>query len=500
MNDFEKILEEWLDMQPGTTINDTGRIDKLISAAKSWEGTEIDLVDSAQMVLTEHTKLRKTVIDIIAKNMKIKIGLGEIPKNHYEFVCAYCKKYGVRLTLDKQISVKGAESSDRDVFNDIYLWTGEFGVFNGKDYILAAWQKWKCEQDRLNIKSFYENIAYSPTVDMGGWSLVVDTLCADIGDRPLGLTRDEYRRVVLAVMQGAIWRVKAKLLNRPTLQHIMMYLRGKQGCGKSSFMRWFLAPVTDGMIQADFGIFDHDEKQIIMKNTPIIFFDEVARAEKADAAKVKNMMTSETGMFRKLYGEASKGRMVSTFFGAGNLDLAEVFHDSTGLRRFFQIECRKDLYTQLGNLMSQVDPLDLWRSVNENEDSPLENDEIVKLLISAETTKRVLCPVEEWIKTKVDGGGWPDYKGVADMFLIYQEWKKELYPNDRTNLSSFSTQIGRILRDGDYPYQKRLDPKTRRSIYQIGEVPEGYQGLVVALDKTRATGRRPEGVSIRKVI
>lgn len=267
MSDFEKTLGEWLDFQTGTMITDQGRIDTFIAAAKAWDGDQIDLVDHFGMVLSAHTKLRKPIIDSLCRNMKIKVGLGVIPNNHFGFVQAYCDKHAVNYTLDRQMRVNGEETSDRDVFNDMFLWTGEFGAFTGKDYLTSAWQKWKAERERSNVKEFYDRIAFDPSLGDGGWGLVVDTLCADLGDCPMGLTRDEYHRLVVAVMKAAVWRVKAKLINRPTLQHIMLYLRGKQGCGKSSFMRWFLGPVADGMIQTDFGIFDHDEKQIVMKNT-----------------------------------------------------------------------------------------------------------------------------------------------------------------------------------------------------------------------------------------
>lgn len=498
MSDFITLLGEWLDLQSGTTITDSVRIDSFIAAAKQWDGTELDLVDHMAMVLTAHTKLRRPTIEKLCQNMKVKIGLGVIPKNHVEFVRAYCSKHSVKYTLDRQITMGGAEAADRDVFNELFLWTGEFGVFTGRDYLTSAWQKWKAEQERLNAKEFSERIAFDPDVPSDGWNLVVDALCADLGDAPLGLTKAEYLKLVKAVFLGSVWWVKRKQLNLPTIQHIMLYLRGKQGCGKTSFMRWFLGPVVDGMIQTDFGMFDHDEKQIIMKNTPVIFFDEVARADKADAAKVKNMMTSDTGMFRKLYGEASKGRMISTFFGAGNLDLTEVFHDPTGLRRFFQVECRKDLYTRLDELFEQVGPLDLWKSVNENEACPTETKEIIDLLMRVETTKRLMSPVEEWIKCEIDGGGWPDFLGIQDMFLNFSEWKEKLYPHDKTNLSSFSTQLGRILRDGDYDHEKRLDPSSRRATYRLGvhletnnpDYVNRRNAVVVAISKSRADARR----------
>jgi len=217
-------------------------------------------------------------------------------------------------------------------------------------------------------------------------------------------------------------------------------------------------------------------------------------------------MTAETGMFRKLYGEASKGRMVSTFFGAGNLDLVEVFFDPTGLRRFFQHEIRQDLFRHLEDLFAQVDPLDLWKSVDENGPCPLENPKIVDLLIRTESAKRTMTPVEEWIKSVMDGGGWQQHRGTADMFEMFTTWRDRFFPHDKSNLSSFQTQLGRVLRDGDYPHDKKLDPVTRRAIYRLGEPPvetpefiDTRNSIVVAIDKARARADARRGSNLENI-
>lgn len=497
MAQFDNILDKWLNYPTGTTITDSNTITIFLTEAANWDGDNFETINQFELVLQVHTKLKKSEIEKITRNMRTKIAVGSNPKNHFEFVKSFCTKYNVKYTLDKRLIIGNIDATDQSVFNEIFLLTAELKSYFGKDYISAAWQKWKSEQLKSAISDFYNRIAYCPSGGAAGWEALAEILCCDLDNHPPQISHQEYRRLLLAVMQGAIWRIKAKLLNKQTSQHIMPYLRGKQGCGKSTLMRWFLKPVEDGYLQTDFGVFEHDEKQIMLKDTPIIFFDEVARADKADAAKVKNMMTAETTMFRKLYGEATKGRIVSTFFGAGNCDLSEVFNDPTGLRRFFQIECPRSMYLQLDQLKADVDPLALWQSVDEHATCPTENPEIIELLIRAQQGRQMLPPVEEWVKSVIHAGGL-GYTATQDLFEKFRKWRSDFAENDRTNYSSFCTQLARILRDGDYPHDKRLASDSRRSMYKLG-TPAITDGSVIAFPDQNDAGSA-EAVRMRNLL
>ena len=477
---FEEILSTWLNYPPGTIITDQTAINEFINAALEWDGKEFDLVDSFKMVMTEHTQ-KKQFVEKICRDMRAKIGLGCSPKTHSDYVDAFCKKWNVKYTLDRQLTLSGEEVDDRDVFNKMFLLTAQLGIFTGKDYLTAAWQDYKSRCQIENERQFYGRIAYNPAASADGWVRVVETICAD--------NDPGVQSLAAAVLMSSVWRVKAKLARLPTRQHIMTYLRSKQGSGKSEFMEWLLGPVAEGTMNATFEMFDHDEKMYVMKNSPIIFFDEVAKADKADAAKVKNLMTAKTAMLRKLYGEATKGRLISTFFGAGNFDLVEVFNDPTGLRRFFQIEVRKDLFKHLGQLFAEVDPVELWQSVNEHQPCPTETPEIVERLILNEV--RTPTPVEEWLVEVIDKGvDCSNHEGANIWYDRFVVWKEKLFPHDKINYNAFCSQLARLLKDGEFPHHKKLNEKTRRAGYIIGaNSPEEAAGIIDQRLREAATMR-----------
>lgn len=463
--DFENELFRWLQLPTGTKITDAKTIGSFVGMAKAYDGGDTGMIDSVKVALEEYTKLNKTAIDDVVKHMRCKAALGEVPETVEDYVDAYARKYGVCLTLDRRLRMGGGDADDGDVYNAMYLFTARIQRFKEESYLKAAWRMWKAERTKANYLAFRGKIAFNPAADASLWDKVVDLVVRDDGDNP------HYKEICKAVLQGAIWRVKNKMAGRPTRQHIMPYLRSKQGGGKTTFMEWFFKPVEDGVLNTDFKMFEHDEKLSVLKSTPIIFFDEVAKADKADAATVKNLMTTKSVMMRKLYGEASKGDVISTFFGAGNLELAEVFSDSTGLRRYWQIEVNHILWDAMKALEGD-DPLALWQSVNENDVSPVETKEMISLLIEAQSDQKTLTPIERWLEGVCIRGGTQEFKDAEDLFGVYVEWAKNNYPNDRTNVESFSRQLGRILKDcGEaYPHEAKKHSRTRRMTWKFGAV------------------------------
>jgi hypothetical protein len=274
----------------------------------------------------------------------------------------------------------------------------------------------------------------------------------------------------------------------------MAYLYGRQGSGKTSFMKWFLGPVETGMVVTDFSIFGHDETKSLLRTTPVIFFDEMEKADKADLARVKNMMTSSTAVFRRIFGAATKAPIMSTFFGAGDRDLSQVLNDPAGLRRFFQIEVKPDLFEHLGELFERINPVDLWRAVDENGPCPIETGEIVALL--RETTRRSPTPVTEWIAEKVEEGGWAEFRDEKNLFREFSQWKRAYFPGDRTNLFKFRADLERISKSGVFSMDGR-STQTGHMEYNIETTASDNVATSFETDEFRPIrGQKPKRVVI----
>jgi hypothetical protein len=415
------------------------------------------MVDALHTVLTRHTKMTKGEVSAFMAELRMRLEFGTVPRTYQDFVGAWCLKNGIGLTLDRQLTMAGDDDDDSVVFNRLLLKGGETGVFRNKDQLKAAWMVWKAEEEKARKTEFIRRIAFDRSAEVSAWDTLIDVVVREDHQDP---DHSGYRQLCKVILQAAIWRVKNKVRGRPTKQHIMPYLRGPQGSGKSTVLQWLFEPVADAVSWATFELFDHDEKQNLLRSAPIIVFDEMARAEKTDQAKLKNLMTASTTMFRRLYGEATKGRVISTFFGCGNLDLSEILFDTTGLRRFFQIEVRKDLW-KMEDRYRVIDPLFLWRSVDENAACPLEDAEVLTLLMSRQQDQKVVSPVEEWLADVVVARTYTRPTAIKDLFDAYKKWADTRYPHDRRTYRSFGIELGRILRDGEWSYRASRDTNNR---------------------------------------
>lgn len=463
---FENLIEEWLNLPDDYKVTDRTRVMELLEAAQIWEGTDLAIIDSFNTVLEVNSKLTKSEREKHVRNLRLKVALGTVPSGYLECVRLWCQSENVTLTLDRRLTHSGDDSDDMDVFNRLFLWSGEIGAYASKDRLSAAWSLFKSESLKAALTDFQNRIAFTGSNE-DAWSRVIDSILRTdhIPDKD---EQDRYRRLVKAILQGFMWRVKNKVAGHSPRQHIMPFLRGPQGCGKSTFIEWLLSCVDDGVVETTFEMFEHDEKQYVLKNSPIILFDEMVRANRTDAAKVKNLMTSKATMLRKLYGEATKGKIMSTFIGAANFDLNETFHDVTGLRRFFQIEIKKDLWRN--SAYQDLDALSLWQSVDENAECPI--DVVLDDLIAVQAEQKVTSPVEEWINHVVAEKPISSWTFVDGLYASYREWAISRYPRDTHTQRSFGIALGRTLRDGEWAYEHRKcpEPNDRRLQYTIGEL------------------------------
>ncbi len=85
---------------------------------------------------------------------------------------------------------------------------------------------------------------------------------------------------------------------------------------------------------------------------------------------------------------------MSTFIGCSNKDISDTIRDETSNRRFFQIAVMKvDLAA-----LERIDPLCIWRSIDENAKAPMyANKADLDLITTIQTEQRHRGPVEEWL-------------------------------------------------------------------------------------------------------
>jgi hypothetical protein len=225
----------------------------------------------------------------------------------------------------------------------------------------------------------------------------------------------------IAVMTHFIWQVKRKLHGMPVEWHIMPILFGPTGSGKTEAVRALLAPIrelTD--CPQDMQVLGDSREGFIFAKYYVVFFDELARADRVDVSALKNKITCDTISYRVL-GTNTKvtNPNVATFIGASNHFVDTIIQDPTSARRFWQIEtqARVDWHT-----VNTLDYVGMWQSVSHEEAAPIlpHIDEIRNI---QETELRSKGVVEQWLESV--GAVWGEKAADAPGLMsngLYQDF------------------------------------------------------------------------------
>lgn len=168
----------------------------------------------------------------------------------------------------------------------------------------------------------------------------------------------------VAVIAHWMWQVKMKMMDKNPSYHVMPILFGKQEGGKTVAMNKLIAPINNFRLNISLDQMTDDRYFKSMSENFVIVFDEMQGAERADIDALKKQVTIEHNDYRPMgTNEVYKVRQACSFIGATNRPVAEQIVDSTGMRRFWQLNCQDKLdWTAL----SEIDYTAMWKGVDES--------------------------------------------------------------------------------------------------------------------------------------
>lgn len=202
--------------------------------------------------------------------------------------------------------------------------------------------------------------------------------------------------VVESVLQHTIWQIKRKLNDLNVDHHMMAIFFGAQGVGKSELMKKLITPWKLRVNTSSLTNLTDDRGFRQFAEYSIIIVDELRGADKASIERIKDIVTQNFAEARVLYTQDTE-RLPnrSILLGSSNIEVRDVIRDSTGNRRFFQINV-SDKMSENWGIINDIDYLSIWRSVDENANSPIIPvlDEVKKI---QDDQRFVSLPIE-WLK------------------------------------------------------------------------------------------------------
>jgi hypothetical protein len=400
------------------------------------------------------------------KNNGLRTALGSVPKDEYEFVDALLEKWRTKMTfqgmftidtpydlgdgffvnkddleqLSTQEKIKVIYSDPKSLtlkymLAEIIFQNKKLGLpFNEKE-LTNALEKW--------VKRKKDDISSNMMMEVAYESKVLEDLAEPEWDRFINAITSVNPAETKIVLKHFIWQVKRKMFGLPVTYHMMPVFFGPQEAGKSTVVRDFLCkPVKDFFASTDFATITDNRSHDIWDNY-VLFFDEMGRSAVSHLEDIKRKITEDTFNSRVL-GKNSDTLVVNraTFIGTTNKDISRLIFDDTGMRRFYQVDCLPKLDW---TVTQSTDYLKLWRSVDENSETPLlANKDMLQSIKKVQSSKRQITMIEKWLRER-------DYTPFITETILGQAFYEEYIKfekannNDRSEMSH--TKFGRDIKD-----------------------------------------------------
>ena len=168
----------------------------------------------------------------------------------------------------------------------------------------------------------------------------------------------------VAILSHWMWQVKNKMLDQNPSYHIMPIFYGKQGGGKTVAMTKLIAPINNFRLNISLDQMTDDRYFKSMSENYVIVFDEMQGAERSDIDALKKQVTIDYNDYRPMgTNDVFKVKQACSFIGATNRPVAEQIVDSSGMRRFWQVDCQDKLDW---DAISGIDYDLMWKGIDEN--------------------------------------------------------------------------------------------------------------------------------------
>jgi hypothetical protein len=186
-------------------------------------------------------------------------------------------------------------------------------------------------------------------------------------------------------------------------------------------MNKLIGPINNFRLNISLDQMGDDRYFKSMSENYVIVFDEMQGADRTDIDALKKQVTIDDNDYRPLgTNEVFKVRQSCSFIGATNRPVAEQIVDSTGMRRFWQINCLDRLDWAV---LSSIDYVAMWKGIDESK-----VDGYILPQISSIRAKQENMVAKDQITMFIESNGLISRDGVtkevtaAMMYQFYRTW------------------------------------------------------------------------------
>lgn len=214
--------------------------------------------------------------------------------------------------------------------------------------------------------------------------------------------QDEGREgLIYHVMRHWMWLVKRSAVGLARAHDIMPILYSqRQGNGKSTALRKLCSPFADLMEPIVAEVLTDSRRATELESYLIGVWDEMEGADRKDLTEIKSAITSQDRTYRVL-GSHMTATVVRrmNFIGTSNRPINQIFRDTTGARRYFQIDCYDSLDW---DAINALDYELMWQAVSEHDPIPI--NIVLPMLAEHQAGITHGDSITMWLKALADGG------------------------------------------------------------------------------------------------
>jgi len=267
------------------------------------------------------------------------------------------KKYGFKCFYDGRVEWEGnSRVGLNDICNDLFLRSRQEFVPCGKPLIWSLLESTVQKEKNKYYEGVIDSLFKTHTNACGEVESFVRAITDDATDE------------TIAIFKHFLWQVKRRALGLPIYDHMMIVLVGAERSGKSTACRKLIEPLGALISDASLDMCSDDRNYNLFINNLVVFFDEMAKAEKTNLPALKKLITAPVVTFRLLGTNLHKTHLnLSTLIGTSNESLADLIQDPYSTRRFYEITSKSHCDW---DAINSIDYENMWRSAEAEEKSP----------------------------------------------------------------------------------------------------------------------------------
>lgn len=401
---------------------------------------------------------------------EIKVTIPAAMTNPLAYIEDYCKRNKISVTAGGHyVGPRGKATLDAVLLDYMEMYKGARATLKQHGFKITQLEKFT----QIELKAALSQYAISQQEQMRGkftTGLEFDGSNSDELDKWLLAVTGKNDVLDKYAIQHFLWQVKRKMYGKHVVYHLVTFLFGSQGSGKSKALEALIKPLKELTVHfSPPEAMDSRNYQALADNL-ICVFDEMSGVEtRVEMEGFKRLISTDDLSYRPLHTNTlCQVRQNCTFIGTSNKSISQIINDPTGIRRFYQINCLAPTnMSQNWEIINNIDAKKIWKSIDESLDKGY-GAEHREALAKHQENLINLGEIPTFIKENnllVSDKGYT-LMTIQELHIKYQAWRQNFWGPKPIAINYFS---GHLQTHGLEKTRLTSGPKIFQTVFKVNK-------------------------------